>query len=291
MSLLRSFLRSAAWPAFVVIVVAAGEGGAHASFHIAEIDEVMVAYDGDATAQFVEIVMKTSGQNLVKGSRLVAFDAGGNFSGVVLTVGGNVASGAGRRWIMGTVAFQAASGLAPDFVFSAALPAAGGMVCWGKPIQEQDPGDYVDCVAYGTYAGPGNVHTSSPNPLSPEGFSLRRLGDTNDSAADFACADPADPENNAGVTASLPATTPCPGAATTTTSTTLPGGEICGDGTGDASVTASDALLALGASVGTSVCELCRCDVDDSGGVAASDALRILNAAVGVPVSLVCPAC
>jgi len=50
-------------------------------------------------------------------------------------------------------------------------------------------------------------------------------------------------------------------------------------------------LLALGASVGTSVCELCRCDVDDSGGIAASDALRILNAAVGVPVSLVCPAC
>ena len=276
-------------PVLASIAIAASVDVGHATFHIAAIDEVMVAYDGDAKIQFVEIIMKAAGQTLVSGSKLAAFDADGNFSSVVLTLNHNVATGgAGVRWIMGTAGFEAASGLTPDFVFTPGLPTGGGMICWGKPLQQTDPDDYVDCVSYGAYSGPGNVHTANPNPLTPEGHSLRRSGDTNDSAADFVCADPADPENDAGATASMPATTPCAGV---TTTTTLPVPDACGDGTGDASVTASDALLALGASVGTLSCELCRCDVDDSGAIAASDALRILSAAVGTPVSLVCPAC
>jgi hypothetical protein len=277
-----------------LIVTVSSPGLAGATFHLAEIDELMVSYDGDSAVQFVEIVMKAAGQQFVDGTKLSAFDADGNFTGVVLTVGGDVAGGNGRSWIMGTAAFEATSGLAPDFVFAPGLPTDAGMVCWGLPLQETDPADYVDCVSYGDYSGPANVHTASPSRVLPEGHSLQRIDDLNVSAADFVCADPAGPENNAGETASMPATTPCPSASTTTTSTTsttLVGGSTCGDGTGDASVTASDALLALGASVGTSLCELCRCDVDASGGVAASDALRILNAAVGVPVSLVCPAC
>jgi len=264
---------------------------AEATFHIAEIDEVMVSYDGDAAVQFVEIVMRAGGQQFVEGTKLAAFGADGSFAGVVLTIGGDVAGGNGRSWIMGTAAFEQASGLAPDFVFAPGLPTGGGMVCWGLPLQESDPSDYVDCVAYGDYSGPGNVHTASPNPVSPEGRSLRRIGDSNDSATDFVCSDPASPENNAGATVSMPATTPCPGVTSTTTSTTLGTGDACGDGTMDESVTASDALLALAASVGTSQCALCRCDVDDSGSIAASDALRILSAAVGAPVSLDCPAC
>ena len=75
---------------------------------------------------------------------------------------------------------------------------------------------------------------------------------------------------------------------------------VCGDPVADASVgrglevsvtTATDALLALRASVGSMCCELCACDVDDSGGVTATDALMILQAAIGAGPLLACPPC
>ena len=53
---------------------------------------------------------------------------------------------------------------------------------------------------------------------------------------------------------------------------------------------ASDALLALQAAVGSTVCPACECDVDSSGAVMASDALAILRTAVGdLSVGLICP--
>jgi cysteine-rich repeat protein len=67
---------------------------------------------------------------------------------------------------------------------------------------------------------------------------------------------------------------------------------LCGDPGGDGNSTASDALFALGAAVGTNFCDLCVCDVDDSGAVTASDASKLLSYGVGIPgVSLQCPSC
>jgi hypothetical protein len=68
-------------------------------------------------------------------------------------------------------------------------------------------------------------------------------------------------------------------------------GGACGDFTGDGTLTASDALGALNAAVGLGTCQLCVCDVDQSGGVVATDALLVLNAAVGLPVPISCAAC
>jgi hypothetical protein len=65
--------------------------------------------------------------------------------------------------------------------------------------------------------------------------------------------------------------------------------DYCGDPTLDGSITTSDALFALRASVGASACSPSRCDVNFSGTVTASDALAILRAAVGLPVVLECP--
>ena len=53
--------------------------------------------------------------------------------------------------------------------------------------------------------------------------------------------------------------------------------------------TASDALFALRAAVGSETCPACVCDVDSSGSVTASDALAILRRAVGLGAALVCP--
>jgi cysteine-rich repeat protein len=67
---------------------------------------------------------------------------------------------------------------------------------------------------------------------------------------------------------------------------------ICGDPNDDDRTTASDSLFALNTAVGASSCDLCICDVDNSGAVTASDALRLLNFAVSVPgIVLSCPAC
>lgn len=70
-------------------------------------------------------------------------------------------------------------------------------------------------------------------------------------------------------------------------------GEVvgCGDADTDGKVSATDALLALRASVGAADCAECRCDVNTAGGVSATDALLILRVAVGQPVSLACPPC
>jgi hypothetical protein len=78
----------------------------------------------------------------------------------------------------------------------------------------------------------------------------------------------------------------------------LGGGGVCGDPIappgslrGSALVTATDALFALQAAVLLVQCELCVCDVNDSGGVTASDALIILQTAVGLAAQLTCPPC
>ncbi|HXC52360.1 MAG TPA: hypothetical protein VN634_15875 [Candidatus Limnocylindrales bacterium] len=56
-------------------------------------------------------------------------------------------------------------------------------------------------------------------------------------------------------------------------------------------VTAGDALFVLRASVGSTECDVCYCNVNGTGGTTATDALIALKAAVSLPVSLACPAC
>jgi hypothetical protein len=65
----------------------------------------------------------------------------------------------------------------------------------------------------------------------------------------------------------------------------------CADATGDGSITATDALVALRAALGSASCELCLCDTSGDANLSATDALIILRRAVGQPVQLFCPAC
>ena len=65
---------------------------------------------------------------------------------------------------------------------------------------------------------------------------------------------------------------------------------VCGDVSGDSSVTAGDALAVLQSSVGGTRCAgmVCVCDVNGNGPLTASDALLALRFAVGLPVTLAC---
>jgi len=165
-------------------------------------------------------------QNAVQNSVFVAFDVNGNYIADILVVPGLVSNtAAGMHWIVGTSNFQTVSGLTPDFIMPAGiLPTTGGMMCYGGGggIVPQNPPNwsrtdfstYVDCVAYGTYAGTANVKTGTPTTLDGDGHSLQRIGNTGNNLADFTCGDPAMPENSGAtmpMTASLAATTPCPG--------------------------------------------------------------------------------
>jgi cysteine-rich repeat protein len=236
----------------------------------------------------------------------------------VLELDKNVVSGAGRHFLMASEAFEEATGLAPDFVFATdggnALPAEDGMVCWGKPQDETDPNDpdMVDCISYGNYTGPDNVHTDAPSPVTPFGHGLNNVSHTHSSAADFVCEDPVTAITNEPDKVGIAATTPCPGPQECGNGT-VEEPETCDDGDTDftqgdfcsatcddfgcgipRSPTAtepltSDALFVLRTAVGVVDCDLRVCDVNDSGEVNTSDALAVLRSAVGQPVELNCP--
>jgi hypothetical protein len=217
------------------------------AFHLAVIDEVMLRFNGDDNAQYVEIRMLAAGQTLVAHSRLSFFTCTGGTVSVQLELAGNVPNdGAGVRWSMGTASFAAATGVTPDFMFPAILDNGGsdylpcGMVCWGAPgsgVPENppmwapaDPDNYVDCVAYGPapdhYTGATRTGSGTPTTLPPgDGtLSLTRIQSTGDNAADFALAPPT-PTNNTTVQVT---TTTTPGGSTTTTAAPGAGQRITG---------------------------------------------------------------
>jgi hypothetical protein len=295
------------------VLMAAGAPPALASFHVAHIHRVMTGLEGTTAIQYVEIEMDALGQNLVGGSKLAAFKADGEFGHIVLSVSTSVSSGNHRPWIMASDAFAEAAGISPDFTFDSTgakgLFAEDGMVCWGKPSDQTDPDDYVDCVSYGSFTGPDNSHTSAPT-SAPFGHGIVRVSKTGSSAADFQCEDPATPRNNVPETGELAATAACAQCG----NDTVDAGESCDDGDtqfsqGDfcsadcerfacgvpSSVAAavpktSDALFVLRAAVASSNCDPRVCDANSSNSVTSSDALLILKRAVGQDVELVCPA-
>jgi hypothetical protein len=71
--------------------------------------------------------------------------------------------------------------------------------------------------------------------------------------------------------------------------TSSPAHAVCGDFTGDGTVSATDALGVLQVAIGSAICELHDCDVDSSGLVTATDALAVLKTAVGQGAILSCP--
>jgi hypothetical protein len=192
---------------------------APALFHVALIQEVAVRVGGDPTQQFVEIRMVAPFQNFVRNSVLATFDAQGTYIEDLLVVPDNVANdGAEVRWVMATAALQSAHGFTADFTIEPRLPLGGGMICWGAPgLLPPDPtswertdfANYVDCLAYGTYTGPTNSHIGTATPLRPEGYSVARIADTHDNAANFSCTSTLTPENNAGEALALAATEAC----------------------------------------------------------------------------------
>jgi len=180
---------------------------ARASFHLILVSEVFPGFASAPNAQFVELQMYDSGQNLVAGQSISVYNATGGFLqqfafSTVVSNGANQAT-----LLIATTQAQTVFGVVPDAYMDPVIDPAGGKVCYTGSD---------DCVAWGNYSGSS---VGVGNPFSPTGLPLgqsaqRRLDrgtpgvldaadDTDDSASDFVSASPT-PENNAGTTRTTP---------------------------------------------------------------------------------------
>jgi hypothetical protein len=182
-----------------------------ATFHKMSIREVYPG--GSNNGSYVELQMWTSGQDLVKGHHLVAYDAAGKVADD-FAFAANVANGVNQATILIVdtnypLVFDERP--APDASDeSLNLSPAGGAVCWVE-------GSPPDCVAWGAFTGPLPAQVPAlkvGNPASPggvqAGMALRRsiakgcptlldpppTDDSDDSATDFAEVEP-NPRDNA----------------------------------------------------------------------------------------------
>lgn len=141
--------------------------GALATFHLMSIREVYTGFAGDPNAEYVELQMYSSGQNLIEGHRVSTFDAAGNLV-KANPFPADVPSGVNQSTVlMATPEAEAKFGLVADGALSPSgqLEPGGGAVCWEE----------IDCVTWGSVSD-SPLSPSGP-PFSgtiPEGMALRR---------------------------------------------------------------------------------------------------------------------
>jgi len=90
-----------------------------------QIEQVIGGVNGDATAQAIQLRMRSFGQNIVSNGRLLAWDAAGKNPVLLIDFSTDVSNGAlGSRVLAATARFSTYSepAAAPDFVLAAPIP-------------------------------------------------------------------------------------------------------------------------------------------------------------------------
>ncbi len=113
----------------VLLAIAAVPASASTTltFHFMQIEQVIGGVDGDATAQAIQLRMRSSFQNLVQGSRIRVWDATGANPIIVASPGVSVPNhGAGVRVLIASANFVSATSpnAVPDFTMSDSIPVA-----------------------------------------------------------------------------------------------------------------------------------------------------------------------
>lgn len=188
---------------------------AAATFHLIKIREVYPGSAANPEAEYVELQMYASGQELVAGHALDFFNAAGA-QVAAATFGADVASGANQSTLVAaSPAAESQFGIGADTGMPGdSLDPGGGAVCW----------ESLDCVAWGSFHGSPLSPTGSPaDPAGiPDGTALRRTiapgcptlleagDDSDNSAADFADVFPS-PRPNSVAPSEHPCSAPGPG--------------------------------------------------------------------------------
>lgn len=181
--------------AVIATTLALGPAPASATFHLMQIREVYPGSTAAPEAEYVELQMWASGQNLVEGHALRSYDAVGNVIGTS-TFTHNVANSANQSTLLlATPQAEAQFGVAADTsLVAGSLSPGGGAVCW----------DTIDCVSWGSFSGavPSPAGTPAAPGGIPDGMALRRsisrgcatllepADDNDNSAEDFALVSP-----------------------------------------------------------------------------------------------------
>ena len=129
---------------------------AYATFHLNQIEQVILSVDGDTTAQAIQLRMRAAGQNFVSGGKLVVFDAAGLNPITVVDPVTNVVNGAvGDHVLIASATFPGHTTpmAVPDFTMANLIPAsyfAAGSLCW-----ESDAGVVMWRLSWGgaSYTG------------------------------------------------------------------------------------------------------------------------------------------
>ena len=271
-------LGAAATPASVAgDLWAAAPPAAVNTFHLMQIEQVIGGVNGDAAVQAIQLRMRSSFQQFVAGARLRAWDAQGQNPVLLTDIGMNVAfGGAGRRVLITTANFSGVldGPLTPDFIMTNLIPAS--YLAAGSITFESDSGTIWWRLSWGgagytgSTLGAGGVGTNDvdgdfgrwPGPLpSADAQALQFQGpataQSSNNADDYALtAVPAMFTNNAGQTATLVSSEPCPWDC-----------EPIGDGV----VNRPDLVALISTWRGTG-----PCDFDGSGAVNVPDLLNLL---------------
>lgn len=199
-------------PSLRLLLVAALLGGtligfaspARAAFHMMLITEVFPGAKSAPNAQYIELQMYFPFQNMVADHQVLVYNAKGKRVGKFVFPEAVPNFLYGDFVLIATAEAEELFGITADLVMKPAVIARGGRVCW----------ENVDCVSWGNYKGSKTDPSPTGNPFSPkEGLvldsaiqrnvdggmiptSVDAEDDTDDSASDFALADP-NPTNNA----------------------------------------------------------------------------------------------
>jgi hypothetical protein len=111
------------------------ESAAHASFHLMQIEKIIVSVDGDPTAQAIQLRMRSNGQNFLHNAKLVVVNAQGQNPITIVDMNADVGNGGqGERVLIASESFAAHTtpGAVPDFLMTNLIPesyfAAGSLM-------------------------------------------------------------------------------------------------------------------------------------------------------------------
>jgi hypothetical protein len=116
--------------------VLALQSTAYATFHLNQIEQIIVSVNGDTTAQAIQLRMRAAGENFVSGGKLVVFDAAGLNPITIIDPTTNVTNGAvGDHVLIASSTFPSHTTpiAVPDFTMANLIPAsyfAAGSLCW-----------------------------------------------------------------------------------------------------------------------------------------------------------------
>ena len=136
--------------------LALASSGAHAGFHVMQIEQFIGGINGNTTAQAIQLRLRGAGQTVVSGARLRAWDAAGANPVLILDITSNVTNGnTGDNVLIASPSFNtimaSVGGYASDFTLTSVVPAS--YLTGGKITFEDDGGTIYWALAFGAYTG------------------------------------------------------------------------------------------------------------------------------------------